>query len=83
MNEVKNMLHVGKVVLSSECIAELESLQDNKNEMLDNAIRVVLTSIMLLNLPEGDSDRIREKKKANIEDLSILAMDFERLAAPR
>jgi len=82
MNEAINILHVGKVVLSEECISELESMQSNNNDMLNDTIRALLTSIMLLNLPEGESERIKEKKKENIENLSIIVMNLERLGIP-
>jgi len=83
MPEAKNILHVGKVVLTDECIAELESMQANKNDMLNDTMRILLTSIMLLNLPEGESDRVKEKKKSNIEELAIVVMNIERLGAPK
>lgn len=83
MNEAKNILHVGKVVLTEDCIAELESMQADKNDMLNDTIRVLLTSIMLLNLPEGESAKIKEKKQSNIENLAIIVMNIERLGAPK
>lgn len=83
MVEAKNIMHVGNVVLTEECLGMLEIFQSCKNEMINDTVKVMLNAIMLLSLPITDiSDRIKEKRINTISDLSLIIDNLEELGTP-
>lgn len=83
MNETKNIMQIGSVMLTQDCIDSLKSLQEDGNDCIDAYEKSIMTAIMLLTIPEVDlGSKTEGKKQKTAIELSGILEDLENLRAP-
>jgi len=71
MAEAKNILHVGNVVLTDDCLSALKSLQEDSNDCINELVTSLMTAIVMLTIPQDDLGmKFENRKKTTVLHIS-------------
>ena len=80
MDKTINLLKVGNAILTPECIRRIETLQENKNELLEEELDILKDAIILLTLATYADEKRNQKKAMIIDNLAHMIELHEELA---
>lgn len=82
-NETKNILQIGDVMLTEDCLIALDSFQGDANCQIKELTGYIKDSIILLTLSDlGGNVKSEQKRKDTIEYLAQSINLIEQLSAP-